>query len=100
MERKLPLSRLSADMRLYPQEHRNVRTQNKAAFTANATLLAALETAKQSLGERGRVLIRPSGTEPVVRLMVEAQDEALCRQTIEGLMQVVREQGLAEQTGG
>ena len=100
MERKLPLSRLSADLRLYPQEHRNVRTQNKAAFTANVTLLAALETAKQSLGERGRVLIRPSGTEPVVRLMVEAQDEALCRQTIEGLMQVVREQGLAERTGG
>jgi phosphoglucosamine mutase len=99
MERKLPLSRLSADLRLYPQEHRNVRTQNKAAFTANATLLAALETAKQSLGERGRVLIRPSGTEPVVRLMVEAQDEGLCRQTIEGLMQVVREQGLAERTG-
>lgn len=100
MERKLPLSRLSADMRLYPQEHRNVRTKNKAAFTANAALLTALETAKQMLGERGRVLIRPSGTEPVVRLMVEAQDEDLCRRTIEELMAVVREQGLAERTGG
>lgn len=100
MERKLPLSRLCGDMRLYPQEHRNIKTKNKAAFSENPALLSAIEAAKQSLGERGRVLMRESGTEPVVRLMVEAQNEALCRQTIEDILQVVREQGLADGLGG
>lgn len=100
MERKLPLSRLSGDMRLYPQEHRNIKTKNKAAFIANPALQCALETAKNALGERGRVLMRQSGTEPVVRLMVEATDAALCRQTIEDVMQVVQAQGLQDGIGG
>jgi phosphoglucosamine mutase len=91
-ERKLPLSRLTNGMRLYPQQMRNVRTSNKAAITANSAVLAAVDQVSLLLGNRGRVLLRESGTEPVVRLMVEAEEEELCRTAIETVIAAIRTQ--------
>jgi phosphoglucosamine mutase len=79
-------------MRLYPQQMRNVRTSNKAAITANSAVLAAVDQVSLLLGNRGRVLLRESGTEPVVRLMVEAEEEELCRTAIETVIAAIRTQ--------
>lgn len=68
------LAELLADVRLFPQTMINVRLADGADWTRNTRLAAQIETVKAELGRQGRVLIRPSGTEPVLRVMVEAQD--------------------------
>jgi phosphoglucosamine mutase len=71
------LAELLSDVRLFPQTMINVRLGEGAdasAWTRNATLAGEIEAVKAELGRRGRVLIRPSGTEPVLRIMVEADD--------------------------
>lgn len=63
-------------MKKYPQVLINVRVSDKQAVSESADVLAAVRTAEEELGENGRVLLRPSGTEPVVRVMVEAATQA------------------------
>lgn len=70
-----PLSKLASLMHKYPQVLRNVRVANKHAWADNAAVRAAIREAEAALGESGRVLVRPSGTEPLVRVMVEGPDE-------------------------
>lgn len=70
-----PLSKLASLMRKYPQVLRNVRVANKHAWADNAAVQAAIREAEAALGSSGRVLVRPSGTEPLVRVMVEGPDE-------------------------
>lgn len=70
-----PLSKLASLMHKYPQVLRNVRVANKHAWADNAAVQAAIREAEAALGESGRVLVRPSGTEPLVRVMVEGPDE-------------------------
>ncbi len=67
-------------LRLFPQKLINVRVGKGFDWTAHAGLQAALKTSEAELNGKGRVLIRPSGTEPVVRVMVEAQDAELANQ--------------------
>ncbi len=71
------LAEAGADLVLYPQVLKNVRLDNKSAWQGNAALQAAVKSAEAALSGRGRVLLRPSGTEPVLRVMVEGQDAAL-----------------------
>lgn len=73
------LAELLADVRLFPQTMINVRLPDGTDWTRNTHLAAEIETVKAELGRRGRVLIRPSGTEPVLRVMVEAQDADVAR---------------------
>ncbi|HEY8341556.1 MAG TPA: phosphoglucosamine mutase [Calditerricola sp.] len=70
-----PLSKLASLMRKYPQVLRNVRVANKHAWAENPAVQAAIREAEAALGSSGRVLVRPSGTEPLVRVMVEGPDE-------------------------
>ncbi len=63
----------------YPQVLINVAVEDREAALKDDCLLAEVENAKQSLGQDGRVLLRPSGTEPLIRVMVEAQDESICK---------------------
>ena len=72
----------------------NLRVASKAAVMESPAVQRALAAAKASLGERGRVVLRESGTEPVIRLMVEADDEALCESTAAALRDAVLETGL------
>jgi phosphoglucosamine mutase len=72
-----------SELRLYPQKMVNVPLKPGTDWTHHAGLLAAQKKVELLLGERGRVLIRASGTEPILRLMVEAEDEALANQCIE-----------------
>jgi phosphoglucosamine mutase len=91
-----PLSELAAAMEVYPQTLINVKVEEpgtaKAVAASEAVRLAVRE-AESSVGEEGRVLLRPSGTEPVVRVMVEHTDETVCREVCEEISRVVYDVG-------
>jgi len=91
-----PLSELAGAMEVYPQTLINVRVEEprdaKALAASEAVGLAVAE-AESRLGEDGRVLLRPSGTEPVVRVMVEHTDETVCREVCEEVSRVVADAG-------
>lgn len=78
LERKTTLSRLAEPVKIYPQLLQNVRVADKEAALNSPALAAAIERVEAELGDDGRVLIRPSGTEPVIRVMVEAATDELC----------------------
>ncbi|HWS79629.1 MAG TPA: phosphoglucosamine mutase, partial [Rubrobacter sp.] len=91
-----PLSELAAAMEVYPQTLINVRVEEPGAAKAVAGTEAvrlAVSEAEKRLGEEGRVLLRPSGTEPVVRVMVEHTDEMVCREVCEEISRAVRDAG-------
>ena len=73
------LSQLLADVTLFPQVLINVRLQPGSDWKSNAAMAAATEVSQAELGQNGRVLIRASGTEPLVRVMVEARDSAMAQ---------------------
>jgi len=87
-----PLSELAAVMEKYPQTLINVQVDEPGAakaVAASETVVLAVSEAEKRLGEEGRVLLRPSGTEPVVRVMVEHEDETVCRRVCEEVSRVV-----------
>jgi phosphoglucosamine mutase len=86
-----PLSELAKAMNHLPQVLINVKDVDKAAVKTNAELQAAIAAASGVLGETGRVLLRPSGTEPVVRVMVEAADMATAQSTADQLAAAVKQ---------
>jgi phosphoglucosamine mutase len=75
-DRGVSLHDLAADLIVYPQVLVNVRVGDKGAYERSATVLASIERAQQQLGAAGRILVRPSGTEPLVRVMIEGDDLA------------------------
>jgi phosphoglucosamine mutase len=85
-----PLAELAAVMTRFPQVLVNVRDVSKDKVADSAELAAAVADAVAELGESGRVLVRPSGTEPAVRVMVEAADSALAHKIADRLADVVR----------
>ena len=76
-------------MTRFPQTLINVRVNDKHAVEGNAAVAAAVASAEEALGEDGRVLLRPSGTEPVVRVMVEAADQAQAEAHAKAIAEVV-----------
>jgi phosphoglucosamine mutase len=87
-----PLSELAGVMEVYPQTLINVRVEEPGAakaVAASETVGRAVSDAEMRLGDEGRILLRPSGTEPVVRVMVEHMDETVCREVCEEISQVV-----------
>ncbi|MCL2671121.1 MAG: phosphoglucosamine mutase [Clostridiales bacterium] len=88
------LSELAAPMRMYPQALKNLIVQDKDAVGKHPTVRAAIEKAETALGDNGRVLCRASGTEPLWRVMVEAESEALCESTCSDIIAAARESGL------
>jgi len=85
------LADLLSGVALFPQTLINVRLANGSDWRSNASLAAAQGDVIRELGEEGRVLIRPSGTEPLLRVMVEARDAAVARRCAEKLAAAVRE---------
>jgi len=73
------LAQMTADLKLFPQSLINVRIPAGYDWKSNAVLQAEKTAVEEALGERGRVLLRPSGTEPLIRVMVEAEDAELAR---------------------
>ena len=95
MAKKAPLSELHRDLTIYPQVLENVRVTDKAAAQADADVQAAVGEAAAALGNTGRILVRESGTEPVVRVMVEAESEAACRKFVDAVVDTIRRKGYA-----
>jgi phosphoglucosamine mutase len=84
------LSELRSVMRRYPQVLVNVRVQDKTKLAASAAVLAAVADEEARLGGSGRVLVRASGTEPLVRVMAEASEESVAQAVVDRLVDVVR----------
>ncbi|MGC7928992.1 phosphoglucosamine mutase [Lysinibacillus sp. VIII_CA] len=91
------LSELAAEMKIYPQRLVNVRVTDKHAVTENTKVAAVIAEVEAEMAGNGRVLVRPSGTEPLVRVMVEAATETACERFVERIADVVRaEMGLTD----
>lgn len=93
--KKCSLSELAKGMTVYPQILKNVRVTDKNVVLNDPDVQAAVKSAEDALGADGRVLVRPSGTEPLLRIMAEAKTKDICRQHIEDIEKVVREKGYA-----
>lgn len=93
-EKKQDLATLASEVRIFPQLLQNVRVKNKAQTRADEAVVAMIEQVEQELGDNGRVLVRESGTEPVIRVMVEADTDELCKVCVEKIVQVMKERGL------
>lgn len=93
MSRQKKLSELAAPFVVYPQVLENVKVKDKAAAQADADVRAEVDKVAAELGDSGRILVRESGTEPLVRVMVEAQDEAVCRSCVDRVVDVIKQKG-------
>ncbi|MBR3382314.1 MAG: phosphoglucosamine mutase [Clostridia bacterium] len=94
LDRKLPLSELTEDLEVYPQVLKNVRVTDKDGTLADPDVTAAVEKVTEELGSNGRILLRKSGTEPVLRVMVEAPSHELCESKVDEVIDVMRRKGL------
>lgn len=93
MARGKTLSELAAPFKVYPQVLENVKVKDKSAAQSDKDVIAAVEKAAAELGESGRILVRESGTEPLVRVMVEAEDEETCRRYVGEVVEVLKANG-------
>jgi len=93
MSREKKLSELAAPFTVYPQVLENVKVKDKAAAQADADVRAEVDKVAAELGDSGRILVRESGTEPLVRVMVEAEDEAVCRSCVDRVVNVIKAKG-------
>ncbi|MFV0381940.1 MAG: phosphoglucosamine mutase [Breznakia sp.] len=85
------LKELSEDLFIYPQLLENVKVKDKEAILEDQRLLTKLEEIREELGDEGRILVRPSGTEPLIRVMVEAKSDALCERLVASVTDFVKE---------
>lgn len=83
MARKQKMSQLCEGLNIYPQVLQNVRVADKAEALANPEVQAAVDQVTAELGDTGRILVRESGTEPVIRVMVEAESEEICQKYVD-----------------
>ncbi len=90
LEEKLPLSKLCSAVVIYPQVMVNVKVLDKIAVMNDPDVLAKSEKINAELGKEGRILIRKSGTEPVVRVMVEAKDKDICNKYINQVIELLK----------
>ena len=90
---KLSLSELAEPVMLYPQKMKSLRVKDKAAVLADEAVLASKAAMEKRIDGNGRVLLRQSGTEPVIRIMVEAESEELCNEYIDMITNVIIERG-------
>ncbi|MBQ8684761.1 MAG: phosphoglucosamine mutase [Clostridia bacterium] len=90
IDKKTALSKLAAPMKAYPQTLQNVRVRDKKAALCNAEVQAAVEKVRKRLGNGGRILVRESGTEPVVRVMVEAETQERCDRYVDEVVKTIR----------
>ncbi len=96
LEKKKTLAELAAPVPVYPQVLKNIRVTDKAAAQNDPDVQAAVQAVGEKLGADGRILVRESGTEPVVRVMVEAGEEALCEKYVDEVIDVIVKKGYRE----
>ena len=94
LERKLSLGKLAEEVKIYPQLLKNVRVADKQTARENKEDVKAVEEVTKALGDDGRILVRESGTEPVLRVMVEAATDELCEKYVNQVVDVIKAEGL------
>lgn len=82
LEKKQTLAKLASEYEVYPQVLKNVKVKDKKVAQDDEKVQAEVAKVTESLGSNGRILLRQSGTEPVVRVMVEASDLETCENTL------------------
>ena len=93
LAKKKPMSELAAPLKIYPQVLENVRVTDKKAAQNDEAVQTAVKKVAEGLGDAGRILVRESGTEPVVRVMVEAPDHDTCQKYVSEVVNVIRDRG-------
>ncbi|MBO7710695.1 MAG: phosphoglucosamine mutase, partial [Lachnospiraceae bacterium] len=94
IESRKTLGELAKEVRIYPQLLKNVKVKDKAAAMEDADVIEAVKRAEEELGSDGRILVRASGTEPLVRVMVEAESDEICAKYVYDVIAVMRKRGL------
>lgn len=93
LEKKQPLSRLTSEVTILPQLLKNVRVTDKNAAREDADVQRAVKAVEEALGGEGRILLRQSGTEPLIRVMAEAATQELCAKYVDQIIEVMKEKG-------
>ena len=91
VETKTPLSVLASEVTMYPQVLKNVEVDDKASTLDDAAVKAAVDAATAYLGSEGRVLLRASGTEPVLRVMSEASTYEDCEKCVDDIIKAMKD---------
>ena len=94
IESKSDLKSLVRDLKIYPQVLINVRVKDKNTVLDNEYVKASVEKIEKELEDSGRVLVRKSGTEPLIRVMVEAETEEIAKQSAMEIVNTIKENGL------
>lgn len=93
LEKKKKLSELRRELKIYPQLLKNVRVSDKTAARQDADVTEAAKRVEEELGDEGRILLRESGTEPLIRVMVEAKTQELCEKYVNEVVEVLYRKG-------
>ena len=96
LEKKETLAKLADEVQIYPQVLKNVRVKDKEAAQADRDVQAEVQKVSDALGDTGRILVRPSGTEPLIRVMVEAPTDEICGKYVAQVVEMIEKKGLAE----
>lgn len=92
---KLPLSNLAEPVKMFPQVLKNIRVENKAAVRNDKAVQEKISEITEKLADTGRILLRESGTEPLIRVMVEAETEEICEVYVDEVIDLIKARGLA-----
>ena len=93
LAKEKPMSELAAPVVFYPQVLKNVRVKSKPDAQNDPDVQAAVSKVAEELGDTGRILVRESGTEPVIRVMVEAGTEEICEKYVDSVIEVIKAKG-------
>ena len=93
LAKEKPMSKLAEELKLYPHVLKNVRVKSKPETINDPDVKQAIEDVSAALGDTGRILVRQSGTEPVIRVMVEAETNEICEQYVDQIIQVIETKG-------
>lgn len=96
-ERKMDLATIAKEVKIYPQLLKNVKVKDKKEAQNNEAVKEAIRLVEEKLGDEGRVLVRESGTEPLIRVMVEAATDADCKTSVDSIVDVIHSQGLTRE---
>ena len=93
LAKEKPMSKLAAPVQFYPQVLKNVRVKSKPEAQNDPDVQLAVKKVADRLGDTGRILVRESGTEPVIRVMVEAESDEICGRYVDEVIKVIEEKG-------
>ena len=93
LAKEKPMSELAAPLVFYPQVLKNVRVKSKPEAQNDPDVTAAVKAVEEALGDSGRILVRESGTEPVIRVMVEAPSPEICEEYVDRVISVIKDKG-------